>query len=210
MHAFKRQRVQASTLFHVAESSSLQAELAKDLPLTVLGDVVAALLADPASRQHTQSVIERCRKEHGCTLEQQMQQLVEQSVKEPDENFCRKMGSLADSMSDLDSLLRKAEQWAKLKGYAAAFELVWACVERGSDWEERGSDGDGWVDWDSYADSVLLPTLDHMAACWTMAELDEQIARMEGFQESGAGYGCDTVFQQSLPKLKELKASHQA
>ena len=131
-----------------------------------------------------------------------MQQLVEASVKEPDEVFSRKMGSLAGSMYDLERLLDKASGWINLKGYEAAFELLWACVSKAADWEGRGSDCDGWDDWDIRADTLMLSVLDHMATGWSTAELTAQIAQMSQYQKDGSAFGSESVFQQSLVKLK--------
>lgn len=210
MHSIKRRRAQAPTDLpaHLSdgltESVEWQAVLAKDLPACVLGDVVASLLANPASSQLTQAAIVHCRKSHGCTLKQQMQQLVEANVKEPDEVFSRKMGSLAGSMYELGDLLDKAEQWILLKGYKAAFELLSACVSKAADWEGRGSDGGGWDAWDTRADTLMLATLDHLTSAWTAAELKEQKAEMEGHQKAGCEYGYESVFLKSLAKLKAL------
>ena len=181
-----------------------QAVLAKDLPTCVLGDVVESLLANPASSQLTQAAIVHCRKRHGCCLKEQMQQLVEANVEEPDQVFSRKMGSLAGSMYELGDLLDKAQSWIILKGYEAAFELLWACVSKASDWEGRGSDGGGWDDWDVRADSLMLATLDHVTKGWTTNELKEQTAEMEGYQKAGCEYGRESVFQKSLERLKGL------
>ena len=144
------------------ESIEWQAELTKDLPASVLGNVVTALLTHPVTQSTTQAAIARCREEAGCTLQKQMQQLIEQNVEEPDENFSRKMGRLADSLNEFEGLLSKAQHWIQLGGYEAAFQLVWACVTCTSDWEERGSDGGGWDDFDERADALMLAALGHM------------------------------------------------
>ena len=210
MHSVKRQRTEASIdlpvphLSGLSENLKWQAVLAKDLPASVLSEVVASLLADPASSQHTQAAIARCRKEHGCTLKEQMQELVEADVEEPDEVFSRKMGSLADSLNDLDGLLNKAQAWINMKGYEAAFELLWACVSKASIWEGRGSDGDGWDSWDIRADTLMLSVLNKIAIGWSTAELKAQIVEMEGYQKSGGDFGFESVFQNSLMKLKSL------
>lgn len=215
MRSIKRQRVQnpadptAPAYPTGSGNSEWQSVLAKDLPASVLGDVVAALLSNPVSQQITQAALARCRKEHGCTLAKQMEQLVEENVEEADEVFSRKMGSLAGSMYELQGLLDKAQQWIHLKGYEAAFELVWACVERGSDWEGRGSDSGGWDDWDNFADSLMMLTLDHMATDWTAPELDEQITKIKDCHDSGSAFGYESVFQSSLLKLKALKVAQQ-
>lgn len=210
MHSVKRQRAEASVglpaphLSGLPENVEWQALLAKDLPASVLSEIVASLLTDPASSKLTQAAVARCRKENGCTLKEQIQQLVEANVEEPDENFGRKMGSLANSMNDFEGLLNKAQAWIKMKGYEAAFELLWACVSKASDWEQRGSDSGGWDEWDIRADTLMLSVLDNMTNSWSTAELKAQIAEMEGYQKAGSDYGYESVFQNTIVNLKSL------
>ena len=169
MYSTKRQRVQAPPIVPAeayapctSGSAEWQTLLAKDLPAPVLSDIVADLLTDPASQQLAQAAVARCRMNHGCTLKKQVQQLVAETVKEPDENLCMKMGRLAGSTTDLEHLVDKAQRWVQQQGYEAAFELIWQCTSMASDWEERGNDGDEWDDWDQAADKVMLSTLDYM------------------------------------------------
>ena len=185
------------------ESIEWQAELTKDLPASVLGSVVTTRLINPVTQGATQAAIMRCREEAGCTLQEQMQQLIEQSVEEPDEKFSRKMGSLAGSLYEFEGLLSKAQQWIQLGGYEAAFQLVWACVTRTSDWEERGSDGGGWEDFDERADALMLAALKHMDN-WGSVKLSSQIADMKDVQKSASAFGYEHVCKMSLPKLEFL------
>ena len=150
MLSAKRQRTQAPTVAHTpAQSSSAQLLIAqtKDLPSVVLRGALSILLHTESTSAQAQAALASCQKKHGYDLLKQVKYMVEKC--DPEDDRPRKGGRLRDSDSKLGHLLSTAQQWIALHRFEAAFQLVWACVERASDYEERGSDSCSWEEWDT-------------------------------------------------------------
>ena len=126
----------------------------------------------------------------------------------PDNDEWVKGGWLAGKDSDLDPLLSTATCWITMQRYEAAYQLVWACVNKFSDIEERGNDGSSWEDFDDRADTLLLKALDHFHNSWDSLDLVLHTEEMQAMQSNADAYGY-TFFATSLPKLKSLAESRQ-
>ena len=92
-----------------------------------------------------------------------------------------------------------------LQQHEAAFQLIWACIENASEYEERGGDSMSWEHWDERADKLLLEAASHFVSSWQSVDLKEQVEHMELENKSGSDYGYDTVAQKSLAKLKAMQ-----
>ena len=210
MASSKRQRVHPAVEHAAATQGDLDlklaTELAESLPVVVLKDALMALFNNPETRAQAFEEVNQCKKAHGCDLARQMEDLVEQHVEEPSEEFSRKMGSLANADYELDRLLDKAQTWINLQGYEEAFQLIWACVLKSADFEERGSDGGSWDDWDERADNLLLQSAEHANDHWSSLDLKTQVAAMQDLQNTADAYGS-TMFTKSLPMLQYIAAN---
>ena len=167
----------------------------------MLSDAVTEILQDPDTSTKAQAAFERCRQKQGYDLIKQVNWMVKKCSPEKEE-FC-KMGRLAEADGESDPLLYQAQQWINIGQHEAAFQLVWACVEKASDVEERGNDSSSWEDWDARADGLLLAALGHHQDDWTSLDLQTIVEDMQQMQHSADGFGY-VFFQESLPKLKSL------
>lgn len=206
MLSAKRQRIQAPKVAQaqcspVSQDVKRLVELTKGLPSIVLSDVVALLLEDESTAFQAQAALASCQKKHGYDLLKLVRSMVEECVPESDE-FC-KMGRLADKDGDLSVLLSQARHWMTMHWYEEAFQLVWACVEKASDVEERGGDSCSWEHWDDDADSLLLQAAQQYHDDWASLDLVPFVKDMQSMQKSADDFGY-TFFTQSLPKLKLL------
>ena len=175
-------------------------ELAKTLPVTVVRDTLVALLADPATQARATAAISDCAWSRGCNLVKQTEDIVQQNVTKPNEQFCGKKGRLAAAIGQLGHLLDKAERWINLEGCEAAFQLMWASVQKSADFEGRGSDGSTWQAWDDRADDLMSRTIDHIHNQWSSLDTATHL-EMRLMQQSGSAYGC-ILFRKSLPKFE--------
>ena len=169
----------------------------------MFGDIVAELLDNQQAQQYTQAAVKSMRMHHKCSLQKQVQKMVDKHVKEPSEGSIldRKphLGRLSQSLGALQGLLSKAQYWFNLQGYEGAFRLALACADKGSDFEARGNDGMSWDDFDKATDILLCKAAAHIADDWEPLKLQSLVEDMEATQKSGSDYGYDSVWTTTLP-----------
>ncbi|DBA69059.1 TPA: hypothetical protein ACH3X2_013220 [Trebouxia sp. C0005] len=213
MLSAKRQRTQAQTVAHtLAQSSSAPPVVqwliaqTKDLPTVVLHDALSILLQTESTSAQAQAALASCQQKHGYDLLKQVKFMVGKYDPEGDEP--RKGGRLRHSDSKLGHLLGKAQQWIAMHRFEAAFQLVWACVKRASDYEERGNDSWSWEKWDTRADNLILQAAEHYQPNWHTVNLEELAVNMQQMQKQADAYGC-TIFEKSLPYIKSQVENRQ-
>ena len=145
-------------------------EQTKDLSSVVLHGALSILLQTESTTAQAQAALVSCQKQHDHDLLKQVKYLVKKC--DPEDQEPRKGGRLKNSDSKLGRLLSKAQQWIALHRFEAAFQLVWACVERASGYEERGSWS--WEKWDTVVVKSLYPkpVLAWHSSCATTAQPD--------------------------------------
>ena len=213
MLSAKRQRTQAPTAAHTpAQSSSAPQDVqwliaqTKDLPSVVLHGALSILLQTESTSAQAQAALASCQKKHGYDLLKQVKYIVKKC--DPQDDEPRKGGRLQDSDSKLGHLLSKAQQWIAMHRFEAAFQLVWACVQRASDYEERGNDSWSWEKWDTRADKLILQAAEHYQPDWHTVNLEELAVDMQQMQSQADAYGC-TIFEKSLPYIKSKVENRQ-
>ena len=190
----KRQRTQAPSVAHTpAQSSSAPQDVqwlieqTKDLPSVVFHGALSILLQTESTTAQAQAALVSCHTQHGYDLLKQVKYLVKKCDPEDDEP--RKGGRLKNSDSKLGRLLSKAQQWIALHRFEAALQLLWACVERASDYEERGNDSWSWEKWDTRADNLILQAVEHHQPDWHTVNLEEVAVDMQQMQSQADAYG---------------------
>ncbi len=108
---------------------------------------LSILLQTESTSAQAQAALASCQKKHGYDLLKQVKYIVKKC--DPQDDEPRKGGRLQDSDSKLGHLLSKAQQWIAMHRFEAAFQLVWACVEKASQYEDRGNDSLSWEEWDT-------------------------------------------------------------
>ena len=206
MLSAKRQRTQVPSVAHTpAQSSSApqdvqwMIEQTKDLPSVILHGALTILLQTESTSAQAQAALASCQKKHEFDLLKQVKYTVEQS--DPEDEEPHKGGRLQNSDSNLGDLLSTAQQWITMHLFEAAFRLVWARVERASDYEERGNDSSSWKEWDTRADKLILQAAEHLQPNWHTVNLEELAIDMQQMQSHADDYGY-TIFEKSLPYIK--------